>query len=134
MALRRRAPEIGVVAVALALNLWNLSVNGYANTYYAAAVRSMSRSWHDFAYASVDPGGWITVDKPPLALWIQALSARVFGYSSWSLLVPSALAGAGAVALVMWMVRRTWGRAPGLIAGLTLALTPVAVAVARSNN
>jgi 4-amino-4-deoxy-L-arabinose transferase-like glycosyltransferase len=131
---RSRLPEIAVVAVALALNLWNLSTNGYGNTYYAAAVRSMSHSWHDFFYASVDPGGWITVDKPPLALWVQALSVRLFGYSSWSMLVPGALAGAAAVALVVAMVRRSWGRAPGLIAGITLATTPVAVAVARSNN
>ena len=132
--LRSLAPEIAVAAAALALNLWNLSVNGYGNTYYAAAVRSMSESWHNFFYASVDPGGWITVDKPPLALWVQAFSIRLFGYSSWSMFVPGALAGAAAVALVMWMVRRTWGRAPGLIAGLVLATTPVAVAVARSNN
>ena len=127
-------PEIAVVAVALALNLWNLGANGYANTYYAAAVRSMTQSWHNFLYGAVDPGGWITTDKPPFALWVQALSARVFGFSSWSLLVPEALAGTAAVVLVMWMVRRTWGRAPGLVAGLALAATPVAVAVSRSNN
>jgi 4-amino-4-deoxy-L-arabinose transferase-like glycosyltransferase len=131
---RSIGPEIAVVAVALALNLWNLSANGYANTYYAAAVRSMSVNWHNFGYGAVDPGGWITTDKPPFALWVQALSARVFGFSSWSLLVPQAFAGAAAVVLVLWMVRRTWGRAAGLVAGLVLATTPVAVAVSRSNN
>ncbi|MGN6871181.1 MAG: glycosyl transferase, partial [Solirubrobacteraceae bacterium] len=68
-------PElIGLLALAAVLNLWNLSVNGWANTYYSAAVRSMSTSWHDFLFASLDKTGLMTVDKPPLAFWVQALS------------------------------------------------------------
>ena len=79
------------------LNLWALSRNGMANEYYSAAVRSMSTSWHAFLYGSFDAAGVMTVDKPPLALWVQALSVRVFGFSSWSMLVPQALMGVAAV-------------------------------------
>ena len=122
------------VAVALVLNLWGLSINGFSNTYYAAAARSMASSWHNFIYGAFDPGGFITVDKPPLTLWVQALSVKIFGFSSWSLLVPSALAGALAVALLFDAVRRVWGRSAGLVAGFALAVTPVTVAVSRHNN
>src|SRR3954466_200397 len=73
-------PELAVLLVlAGALNLWALSRNGYANTYYAGAVRSMAVSWHAFLYGSLDSSGVMTVDKPPLALWVQALSVRAFG-------------------------------------------------------
>ena len=76
------------------LNLWGLSINGWANTYYSAAVRSMTTSWHDFLFASLDKTGLMTVDKPPLSLWVQALSARIFGFHPLSILVPQALMGA----------------------------------------
>ena len=79
------------------LYLWALGRNGLANEYYSAAVRSMTESWHAFLYGSFDTSGVMTVDKPPLALWVQALSARVFGFSSWSMLVPQALMGMGSV-------------------------------------
>jgi 4-amino-4-deoxy-L-arabinose transferase-like glycosyltransferase len=116
------------------LNLWNLSINGWANTYYAAAVRSMSTSWHDFLFASLDRTGLMTVDKPPLAFWVQALSARIFGFHPLSILVPEALMGVAAVALVYDMTRRMFGRAAGTVAGLAFALTPITVAIARHNN
>ena len=116
------------------LNLWNLSINGWANTYYAAAVKSMSSSWHDFLFASLDKSGLMTVDKPPLALWVQALSARVFGFNSLSILVPQALMGIVAVGLVYDIVRRRFGRVAGFVGGLAMATTPIAVAVARHNN
>ena len=81
---RRRGlpmPELGLLLLITGvLNLWALSRNGWANEYYSAAVRSMSSSWHNFLYGSFDPSGLMTVDKPPLALWVQALSARVFGF------------------------------------------------------
>src|SRR6185436_15374398 len=96
--------------------------NGLANEYYSAAVRSMTESWHAFVYGSFDTSGVMTVDKPPLALWVQALSARVFGFSSWSMLVPQALMGMGSVALVYDLTRRQFGRAAGGAAGLVLAL------------
>jgi 4-amino-4-deoxy-L-arabinose transferase-like glycosyltransferase len=116
------------------LNLWALDRNGWANQYYSAAVRSMSTSWHNFLYDSFDPSGLMTVDKPPLALWVQALSARVFGFHSWSILVPQALMGVATVALVYDLTRRLWGRTAGFVAGLVLAVTPITVAISRHNN
>ena len=120
--------------LAALLNLWALSRNGFANEYYSAAVRSMSTSWHAFLYGSFDQGGVMTVDKPPLALWVQALSVRVFGYSSWSMLVPQALMGVATAGLTYDMTRRIFGRAAGFAAGLALVLTPTVVAVSRHNN
>ena len=111
-----------------------LDRNGFANEYYSAAVRSMSTSWHAFLYGSFDSAGVMTVDKPPLALWVQALSARVFGFSSWSMLVPQALMGVATVALAYDLTRRRFGRIAGFTAGLALALTPITVAIARHNN
>jgi len=122
------------MALAALLNLWALSRNGWANDYYSAAVRSMSTGWHNFLYASFDAGGVMTVDKPPLALWVQALSVRVFGFHSLSILVPQALMGVASVALVYDLTRRRWGRPAGFAAGLVLALTPIAVAISRHNN
>jgi 4-amino-4-deoxy-L-arabinose transferase-like glycosyltransferase len=122
------------MSLALLLNLWALARNGLANEYYAAAVRSMSSDWHDFLFASLDKGGVMSVDKPPLALWVQALSVRVFGYDSLSILVPQALMGVASVALVYDLVRRRFGRVGGFVAGLALALTPIAVAISRHNN
>src|SRR4051794_15362455 len=91
---RLPAPELlGLLALTAVLNLWSLSRNGWANDYYAAAVRSMSSGWHNFFYGSFDASGIMTVDKPPLALWVQALSARIFGFHSLSVLVPQALMG-----------------------------------------
>ena len=128
-------PELGaLLLLAGVLNLWALDRNGWANQYYSAAVRSMSTSWHNFLYDSFDPSGLMTVDKPPLALWVQALSARVFGFHSWSILVPQALMGVATVALVYDLTRRLWGRTAGFVAGLVLALTPIAVAISRHNN
>ncbi len=128
-----RGALLGVTAVSLALNTWNLSVNGVGNQYYAAATRSMTQSWGNFFFASFDPGGVISVDKPPVFLWIDAASVRVFGVSSWSLLLPSALAGAGAVALLWCIVRRRFGVLAATVAALVLALSPINVAVDRLN-
>ena len=122
------------MALAAVLNLWALSRNGWANEYYSAAVRSMSSSWHNFLFASLDPSGVMTVDKPPLALWVQALSVRIFGFHSLSMLVPQALMGVASVALLYDLVRRRFGRVGGFIAGLALVLTPMTLAVSRHNN
>jgi 4-amino-4-deoxy-L-arabinose transferase-like glycosyltransferase len=134
-ATRNVRPEL-VVLLALAgfLNLWDLSRNGWANGYYAAAVRSMIGSWHNFLYASFDPSGVMTVDKPPLAFWVEALSAKIFGFNSWSILVPEALMGMATVALIYDLVRRRFGRVGGFVAGTTLAITPITVAMSRHNN
>src|SRR5262249_55415797 len=128
-------PELALLAVlAAVLYLWALSRNGWANDYYSAAVRSMSSSWHDFLYASLDRSGVMTVDKPPLALWVQALSVRAFGYHPLSVLVPQALMGVASVVLLYDLVRRPFGRLAGFVAGLALAITPIMVAVSRHNN
>ncbi|MCC6382746.1 MAG: glycosyltransferase family 39 protein [Dehalococcoidia bacterium] len=130
---RAWASFAAVVALAAVLNAWQLSGNGMGNTYYAAAVRSMSTSWHNFFFASFDPGGFISVDKPPVFLWMGALSVRVFGYSSWALLLPSAVAGTATVALLWLIVRRSFGSVAATVAGVVLALTPISVAVDRLN-
>ena len=116
LALRAPRPELlALLALAAVLNLWALSRNGWANDYYSAAVRSMSSSWHDFLFASLDQSGVMTVDKPPLALWVQSLSVRVFGFHSLSMLVPQALMGVASVALVYDLVRRRFGRVGGFV-------------------
>ncbi|HZV74486.1 MAG TPA: glycosyltransferase family 39 protein [Conexibacter sp.] len=130
----RRPELLGLLALAAVLNLWALSRNGWANEYYSAAVRSMSTSWHAFLFNAFDPSGVMTLDKPPLALWVQALSARAFGFGSLSMLVPQALMGVASVALTYDLTRRRWGRPAGFAAGLVLALTPIAVAISRHNN
>jgi 4-amino-4-deoxy-L-arabinose transferase-like glycosyltransferase len=128
-------PELlALLGLTVVLNLWNLGINGWANTYYSAAVRSMSTSWHAFLFASLDKTGLMTVDKPPLALWVQALSVRVFGFHPLSILVPEALMGILAVGLLYDLVARRFGRAAGFAGGLAMALTPITVAVARHNN
>src|SRR4051794_13470439 len=116
-------PELlALLALAAGLNLWGLSINGMANEYYSGAVRSMASSWHAFLFGSLDAGGVMTVDKPPLALWVQALSVRAFGFSSWAMLVPQSLMGVASVALVYDLVRRRFGRAGGFAAGAVLAV------------
>jgi 4-amino-4-deoxy-L-arabinose transferase-like glycosyltransferase len=128
-------PELAVLlCLAALLYLWGLSKNGWANDYYSAAIRSMAGSWHDFLYGSFDAKGLMTVDKPPAALWVEALSAKVFGFSSSAILVPQALMGVASVGLLYDLTRRHFGRAAGTLAGLALALTPVVVAVSRHNN
>src|SRR6202000_1052426 len=128
-------PELAVLLVLAALlYLWGLSKNGWANDYYSAAVRSMAGSWHDFLYGSFDAKGLMTVDKPPAALWVEALSVKLFGFNSLAILVPQALMGTASVGLLYDLTRRLWGRAAGALAGLALALTPVVVAISRHNN
>jgi 4-amino-4-deoxy-L-arabinose transferase-like glycosyltransferase len=116
------------------LYLWNLGAEGWANTYYAGAVRAMTQNWTAFFFGSTDAGNTVTVDKPPASLWVMALSARIFGLSAWSMLVPQALMGVGAVALLYAAVRRVAGPAGALLAGGVFALTPIAVLMFRYNN
>jgi 4-amino-4-deoxy-L-arabinose transferase-like glycosyltransferase len=116
------------------LYLWGLSESGWANSFYSAAVQAGSESWKAFFYGSSDASNSITVDKTPASLWVMALSVRAFGLSSWSILAPQALEGVAAVALLYLTVRRWFTPAAGLIAGATLALTPVATLMFRFNN
>ncbi len=104
------------------------------NEYYAAAVKSGSVSWKAWFFGSLDPGSFITVDKLPASLWLQGLSGRLFGFSSWSMLLPQALAGVGSVLILYHLVRRWQGDVAGLLAALALALTPAAVVMFRFNN
>jgi 4-amino-4-deoxy-L-arabinose transferase-like glycosyltransferase len=114
--------------------LWDLGAVGYANQYYAASVQAGTLSWKALLFASLDPGNAITVDKPPAAIWVMALSARLFGFGAWAMLLPQALMGVGAVALVYGAVRRASGPIAGLLAGAVLALTPLAALVFRYNS
>lgn len=122
-----------ILVVSAFLNFFDLSRLGYGNTYYAAGVKSMLMSWHNFFFVSFDPGGFVTIDKPPLGFWIQAASAEVFGFHGWSLILPEALAGIGSVALVYYLVRPSFGDLAALLAAAFMAVMPVAVASNRSN-
>ena len=124
----------GVAVLAAALYTWGLSRNGMGNSYYAAAVKSGSVSWKAFFFGSLDPGSFITVDKLPASLWVPELFARAFGFSSWSILLPQALAGLASVLILYRLVRRWMGEIAGLLAALALCLTPVAVVMFRFNN
>ncbi|MFI9384514.1 ArnT family glycosyltransferase [Kutzneria sp. NPDC052558] len=116
------------------LYLWNLGASSYGNDFYAQAVQAGSQNWEALLFGSLDPGNIITVDKPPAALWIMGLSARIFGFNSWSLLAPQAIEGVLAVWLLYAAVRRRFGNGAGLAAGAALALTPVAVLMFRFDN
>src|SRR3954470_23767401 len=116
------------------LYIWGLNKSGWANAFYSAAAQAGSVSWKAFFYGSSDAANAITVDKTPAALWFMALSARIFGVNSWSILVPQALMGVASVGLLYTTVKRWFGPAAGLIAGATLALTPIAVLMFRFNN
>lgn len=127
-----------VLALAAVLHGWALGRNGYANSYYSAAVLSGTQSWKAFFFGALDAGSYITVDKPPLALWVMGISARVFGFGTWSVLLPQAVAGVAAVGVTHSAVRRalpgTPGHAAALLAALVLTLTPITVAIDRDNN
>jgi 4-amino-4-deoxy-L-arabinose transferase-like glycosyltransferase len=114
--------------------LWNLAASGYGNTFYAAAVEAGSKSWKAMFFGSLDPSNFITVDKPPAALWVMDLSARIFGFNTWSVMVPGVLEGVAAVALLYGAVRRVANPTAGLIAGAVLAATPVAALMFRFDN
>jgi 4-amino-4-deoxy-L-arabinose transferase-like glycosyltransferase len=132
---RWERPAVGGLLVATAaLYLWNLGASGWANAFYAAAAQAGSESWKAFFFGSFDAANAITVDKTPASVWVMALSARVFGVSSWSLLVPQALMGVGTVALVRASVRRWFSPGAALLAGAAMALTPVAALMFRFDN
>lgn len=129
-----RPALLGLLAVTAFLYLWDLAASGWANSFYSAAVQAGSVNWEAFFYGSSDAANSITVDKPPASLWIMALSVRIFGLSSWSILVPEALMGVATVWLVYLTVRRNFSARTALLAGGLLALTPVAALMFRFNN
>jgi 4-amino-4-deoxy-L-arabinose transferase-like glycosyltransferase len=131
---REKGALVALLGLTALLYLWNLGASGYANEFYAAAVQAGTKSWKAFFFGSLDSANAITVDKPPAALWPMELAGRIFGFSSWSMLVPEALMGVASVWLLYATVRRWFGGTAGLLAGALLAITPVAVVMFRFNN
>lgn len=125
---------VGLLIATAVLYFYNLTANGWANSFYSAAAQAGSVNWEAFFFGSSDAGNSITVDKPPAALWVMALSVRVFGLNSFALLLPEVLMGVATVGIVYSMVRRHFGAGAGLLSGAVLALTPVAALMFRFNN
>jgi 4-amino-4-deoxy-L-arabinose transferase-like glycosyltransferase len=123
-----------VLALSAVVNIHRLSQNGYGNIFYSAGVKSMLRSWHNFFFVSFDPGGLIMVDKPPLGLWVQALSAKLFGFTPLAVLLPEAIIGVLSVALLYLVLARRLGGWAGVAGALALAVFPSFVAISRTNN
>ncbi|GCF08927.1 glycosyltransferase family 39 protein [Dictyobacter arantiisoli] len=123
-----------VLLLSIVMDFFQLGQNGYGNLYYAAGVRSMTDSWHNFFFVSLDPGGFVTVDKPPVGFWLQTLSSKIFGFTPFSIFFPQALCGVLSVLLLYMLVRRHFGVVAGLVASLVLALTPISVVTNRNNT
>ncbi|MBE7187687.1 MAG: glycosyltransferase family 39 protein [Jatrophihabitans endophyticus] len=130
----RRGSLAALLAATALLYLWNLGASGNANDFYAAAVQAGTKSWKAFFFGSFDSSNFITVDKPPAALWPMEIAGRIFGFNSWSMLAPQAVEGVLAVWLLYAAVRRWFGHGAGLLAGALLAITPVAALMFRFNN
>src|SRR5450631_3829006 len=129
------APSLAlVVLLAACLDFWQLGQHGYSNLYYAAGVRSMLINQHNFFFASYDPNGFVSIDKPLLDFWLQVLSAKLLGFCPSSLLLPQALAGVLSVVLLAHLIRRSFGKLAGLLAALALTLTPISVITSRNND
>jgi 4-amino-4-deoxy-L-arabinose transferase-like glycosyltransferase len=129
-----RLALVVLLATTAGTYLWNLAASGYGNSFYAAAVEAGSKSWKAMFFGSLDPSNFITVDKPPAALWVMDLSARIFGFNTWSVMAPGVLEGVAAVALLYAAVRRVANPTAGLVAGAVLAATPVAALMFRFDN
>jgi len=131
---REQFALLAILALAGALRLWRVEQGGWGAEYYSAAVRSMALNWHNFLFAAFDPAGFISVDKPPVALWLQVASVKLLGYHPFALMLPQILMGVGSVWVLHRLVRRGAGAGTALVAALLLALMPVLVAVNRTNN
>ena len=115
------------------LTFWKLAEVSRSE-YYAAIAKSMSLSWSNFLFGAIDPAGNVTLDKIPGSYWVPALFARIFGFSTWSITAPNALAAVGTVVVVAVTVRNLYGRTAGIVAGVIVATTPIVIAVSRSNQ
>jgi 4-amino-4-deoxy-L-arabinose transferase-like glycosyltransferase len=129
-----RPSFLGLLVVSAVLYIWDLAASGWANSFYSAAVQAGSTNWEAFFFGSSDSANSITVDKPPMSLWFMDISVRLFGLSSFSILLPEALMGVATVAVVYLTVRRAFPARTALLAGGVLALTPVAALMFRFNN
>ena len=127
-----RPALLAIVAVAAVGYGWGMA-GASVEPFYGAAARSMSESWHDFIFGAFDPAGTVTVDKLPGALWVQALSLRVFGFHIWALVLPQVVEGVLTILVLYRAVRRLAGPAAGLTAAAVLAVTPITVLVSRGN-
>lgn len=125
---------VGIIGIAIFVNFYGIWNDETVNPYYTAAVTSMVQNFHNFFYAAFDPAGFITVDKPPVAFWFQAISAKIFGVHGFSVILPQALAGVFSVIILYFLVRPRFGKWAARVSALLLALTPIAVAVSRTNN
>ena len=123
-----------ILLLTLFLSYYNFGNDGYGNAYYTAAIKSMTLSWHNFFFVSFDPGGFVSVDKPPVALWLQVIFVKLFGFHTWSIMLPEALAAVAAVAIVYHLVEKNFGFIAGITAACMLAITPIFIAASRSNN
>jgi 4-amino-4-deoxy-L-arabinose transferase-like glycosyltransferase len=130
----QRVALVLVLAFSALLELYRLSQNGWANVYYSAAVKSMLGSLHNFFFVSSDPGGLVSVDKPPVGLWLQTVSAAIFGFHPLSMLVPEALCAIAAVGAMYLIVAPRFGAWAGVAAAAALATFPSFVASGRDNN
>lgn len=135
--MKKYLPALAIIAIMIlsaTLHFWNIDSIGDSNQYYTAAVESMTQSWHNFFYAAAEPGGSVTVDKPPLGLQIETLSALLLGVSGFSTILPNILAGIFSVPLLYHLVKKHFGTVAGLVAALVVATTPVVFAADRNNT
>lgn len=120
--------------IAASMYSWKLTQAGSSNDFYTSAVISMSKNFKNFWFASFDPSGFITVDKPPVALWLMVISVKIFGFHGWSVVLPSVITGIFSIYLLYKLVTPYFGRIAGNLAALAMTFTPVMVADTRSNN
>jgi 4-amino-4-deoxy-L-arabinose transferase-like glycosyltransferase len=130
----RRVALGAVMLLSIFMNFFQLGQNGYGNLYYAAGVKSMADNLHNFFFVSFDPGGFVTIDKPPLGFWLQTLSSKIFGFTPFSIFLPQAVCGVLAVLLLYYLVQRHFGFVAGLVAALALAVSPISVVTDRNNT
>src|SRR6202521_2288968 len=128
---RHRVALGGILLISVVMNFYELGKNGFGS-YYPAAVLSMMDNWHNFFFVAYDPGGFVSIDKPPVGFWLEVASAKLFGFNSVSILLPQALAGVLSVWLLYYLVRRHFGVIAGLLAALALALSPISILTNRN--
>ncbi len=131
---KERLPIICIIILSFILNIWNIRIQGYGNEYYAAGIKSMLTSFKNFFFLSFDPSGFVSLNKVPLGLWIQGIFAKIFGFSGFSLILPGAIAGTICVFILYILIKRYFGLMAAIISSLILTITPIFVAVSRTND
>lgn len=129
-----KLPIIFILILSFILNMANLKIQGYGNEYYAAGIKSMLTSFKNFFFLSFDPSGFVSLNKPPIGLWIQGIFGKIFGVSGFALILPEALVGTLCVFILYILIKRYFGFIAGIMAALILAITPIYVAVSRTND